>query len=83
MCVSFFLMLAVTLQMMTLNEEEALKRILGTPVNETPISARLRAEETAAESKGNSAPIEESKLSLDSEEIKSIPVSDINIIIEC
>lgn len=36
-------------QMMALNEEEALKIILGTPVHETPISAKLRAEESNAE----------------------------------
>ncbi|XP_034251665.1 pleckstrin homology domain-containing family M member 1 isoform X2 [Thrips palmi] len=35
--------------MMALNEEEALKIILGTPVNETPIAAKLRAEESNAE----------------------------------
>lgn len=31
--------------MLALNEEEALKIILGTPVNEAPISARLKQEE--------------------------------------
>lgn len=35
--------------MMAMDEEEALKRILGTPVNETPILAKLRAEENTVE----------------------------------
>ena len=61
---------------MTLNEEEALKRILGTPVNETPISARLRAEERAAETKDmKEGGVKVEDNCLDSEEIKSIPVS--------
>ncbi|XP_026291644.1 uncharacterized protein LOC113216125 isoform X1 [Frankliniella occidentalis] len=37
--------------MMTFNEEEALKIILGTPVNDSPISARERAEESATDQK--------------------------------
>lgn len=38
--------------MMELNEEEALKIILGTPVNEAPIAAQVRAEESNAEKEG-------------------------------
>ncbi len=64
---------------MTLNEEEALKRILGTPVNETPIVARLRAEERADESENMK--VEDIKSPPDSEKIVSIPVRK-NIIIE-
>lgn len=41
--------------MMALNEEEALKIILGTPVNESPIAARHRAEETSEECEASSA----------------------------
>lgn len=37
--------------MMTFNEEEALKIILGTPVNDSPISARERADESATDQK--------------------------------
>ncbi len=39
----------ICFQMMAFNEDEALKIILGTPVNETPIAARMCEEESATD----------------------------------
>lgn len=47
--------------MLALNEEEALKIILGTPVNEAPISARLQQEEDEIKRKDSNQPSCESE----------------------
>ncbi|KAK3932524.1 Pleckstrin homology domain-containing family M member 3 [Frankliniella fusca] len=48
--------------MFPFNEEEALKIILGTPVNESPLSARVRAEETSTDQRESRRPtVQENK----------------------